>query len=176
MKELVLPESTGPLPPRPRAVPAEEYQFVGPAGELGLTDLFDGHRRLAVHHMMPDRSRPGAAVAADELTAVLHAADTRLVLASHVPYAKLEQYGRHFGFDLPAYSAAGTRFGSDFPATRYLDGTGCEERDDAPGLSFFHLDGRFVFYLGSVAVPYLDFLGLIGVTRDPPPGGCELAR
>ena len=116
MTELVLPESTGPLPPRPRAVPAEEYQFVGPAGELGLTDLFYGHRRLAVHHMMPDRSRPGAAVAADELTAVLHAADTRLVLASHVPYAKLEQYGRHFGFDLPAYSAAGTRFGSDFPA------------------------------------------------------------
>ena len=62
------------------------------------------------------------------------------------------------------YSAVGAAFGADFPATRYLEGTGCEERDDAPGVSFFVRHGRHVRHLGSIAVPYLDFLGLAGVT------------
>ncbi|WP_240522184.1 DUF899 family protein [Amycolatopsis vastitatis] len=164
MTGLALPEATRPPLPRPRAVPAEAYRFTGPAGGVDLAGLFGGHRRLAVHHPLPDRSRPGATVTPGELSAAMHAAGTRLVLVSHAPYAKLEQYGVHFGWDLPAYSAVGTAFGSDFPATRYLDGSGCDDREDAPGLSFFRMDGGFVRHLGSVAVPYLDFLGLAGVT------------
>jgi predicted dithiol-disulfide oxidoreductase (DUF899 family) len=162
---LALPNRTRPpLLSRPRAVPAAHYRFTGPAGEVDLAGLFGGHRRLAVHHTLPDRSRPGAAVASGELAAAMHAPGTRLVLVSRAPYAKLEQYGVHFGWDLPSYSAAGTAFGPDFPATRHLDGTGCDDRDEVPGLSFFGLDGGFVRHLGSVAVPYLDFLGLAGVT------------
>ncbi|WP_328450651.1 MULTISPECIES: DUF899 family protein [unclassified Amycolatopsis] len=163
MTELVLPDLIGPTLPRPRAVPSAEYRFVGPAGPAGLPELFGGHRRLAVHHPAPDRSRPGAAVPAAEIAAALHTEGTRLVLVSHAPYAKFAQYGRHFGWDLPCYSAAGTGFGADFPATRYLEGAG---GDDAPGLSLFTLDGPFVLHLGTIAVPYLDFLDLVGVTGD----------
>lgn len=170
MTRLVLPDPilTGPKPPRPRAVPASAYEFVGPAGRVTLAGLFGGHRRLAVHHRMPDVSRPGAAAPADEISAFLHAADTRLVVVSHTPYAKFAQYGRHFGRDLPGYSAVDNGFGADFPATRYLEGTARGEAD-SPGLSFFRLDGRFVRHLGSIAVPYLDFFDLVGVPCAAPP-------
>jgi predicted dithiol-disulfide oxidoreductase (DUF899 family) len=163
MTELVLPDLSGPMLPRPRAVPAAEYQFEGPAGRVGLAGLFGRHRRLAVHHPAPDRSRPGAAVRATETAAALHTDGTRVVLVSHAPYAKFAQYGRHFGWDLPGYSAVGTGFSADFPATRYLEGTG---GNDAPGLSFFVLDGRFVLHFGTIAVPHLDFLELVGVAGD----------
>ncbi|MGW4528437.1 DUF899 family protein [Amycolatopsis sp. NPDC004378] len=164
MTQLVLPDPTPTRakPPRPRTVSATAHEFVGPAGRVTLAGLFGGHRWLAVHHRMPDVSDPGAAVPADEVAAVLHAADTRLVVVSHTPYAKFAQYGRHFGRELPGYSAVDNGFGADFPATRYLAGTARGEAD-TPGLSFFRLDGRFVRHLGSIAVPYLDFLDLVGV-------------
>ncbi|MEU0532498.1 DUF899 family protein [Amycolatopsis tolypomycina] len=167
MTQLVLPDPTltGPKPLRPRAVAASAYEFVGPAGRVTLAGLFGGHRRLAVHHRMPDASLPGATTPAGEVAAVLHAADTRLVVVSHTPYSKFVLYGRHFGRDLPGYSAVDNGFGADFPATRHLDGTG-RTGTDTPGLSFFRLDGRFVRHLGSIAVPYLDFLDLVGVPGD----------
>jgi predicted dithiol-disulfide oxidoreductase (DUF899 family) len=164
---LALPDRTRPPLARPRVVPAEDYRFTGPGGEVDLAGLFAGYRRLAVHHPVPDRSRPGATVAPGELAEAMLAAGTRLVLVSHAPYAKLAQYGAHFGWDLAAYSAVGTAFGSDFPATRHLAGTGGDDRGDAPGVSFFRLDGGFVQHLGSVAVPYLDFLCLAGVAGGP---------
>lgn len=169
MNQLTLPDLTPPRTtklPKPRTVRAPMYRFDGAEGRVDLTGLFHGHRRLAVHHTMPDRSGPGAAAAASEISALLNATGTKLVIVSFAPYAKLVEYGRHFGFDLPAYSVTGTGFGADFPATRHLDGTGSEECDDAPGVSFFARDGHSVQHLGSIAVPYLDFLGLAGVTGD----------
>jgi predicted dithiol-disulfide oxidoreductase (DUF899 family) len=170
MTELVLPELIEPKLPRPRPVPATAYEFVGPAGRVTLAGLFGGHRLLAVHHTMPSRSRPGAVMAADQVAAALHTAGTRLVIVSYAPYAKVEQYGRHFGLGLPGYSAVGAGFGADFPATLYLEGACCgdsggrDDRDETPGLSFFALDSEVVCHLGSIAVPYLDFLELADVT------------
>ncbi|MEV6647267.1 DUF899 family protein [Amycolatopsis sp. NPDC051371] len=168
MTELVLPELTEPRLLRPRPVPPAVYRFAGPAGPVTLTGLFDGHRRLAVHHTMPNRSRPGAVQSTEDVAAALHAADTRLVIVSQAPYPKLEQYGRHFGWGLPAYSAQGTGFGADFPATWYLEDAGHQERDEAPGLSFFALDRSIVRHLGSIVVSHLDFLDLAGVAGDRP--------
>ncbi|KDN18855.1 DUF899 family protein [Amycolatopsis rifamycinica] len=162
MTELMLPDLGGPMLSRPRAVPAAEYRFVGRTGPATLAALFGRHRRLAVHHPAVDRSRPGATVHTPELSAALHTAGTRVVLVSHAPYAKFAQYGRHFGWNLPGYSAVDTGFAEDFPATRYLEGAG----DDAPGLSFFALDRRIVLHLGTIAVPYLDFLELAGVAGE----------
>lgn len=168
MTQLVLPDltRTGPKPPRPRAVPVSAYEFVGPAGRVTLAGLFAGHHRLAVHHRMPDLGLPGAAVPADEIADALRVTGTRLVVVSYTPYVKLAQYGRHFGRDLPAYSAVGNGFGADFPATGYLAGTGRDEQADTPGLSFFRRDGRFVRHLASIAVPYLDFARLAGGLLD----------
>ncbi|WP_206795138.1 DUF899 family protein [Amycolatopsis sp. MtRt-6] len=166
MTELALPGLTRQAPPRPRPVPAGAYRFAGPAGTVTLTGLFDGHRRLVVHHTVPDRSRPAAVASAEELSAALHTRDTRLVIVSHAPYTKIEQYRRHFGWDLPVYSAPDTGFAADFPATRRLEGAGPGEHDDdGPGLSFFRQDGRSVLHTGSIAVPYPDFLALAGVAR-----------
>lgn len=167
MTELALPGLTRPAPPRPRPVPAGAYRFVGPAGPVTLAGLFEGHRRLVVHHTVPVRSRPFAVASAEELSAALHTRDTRLVIVSQAPFAKIEQYRRHFGWDLPVYSAVDAGFAADFPATRRLGGTGPGERDDGPGLSFFRQDGRSVLHTGSIAVPYLDFLALAGVARAP---------
>ena len=169
--ELIEPKPPRPRP-RPRAVPATAYEFVGPAGRVTLNGLFGGRRRLAVHHTMPCRTHRGAGLPAERVAAGLHTAGTRLVLVSHAPYAKVEQYGRHFGWGLPGYSAVGAGFGADFPATLHLEGACCDERagrderDETPGLSFFALDGEVVRHLGSIAVPYLDFLELADVTGD----------
>ncbi|MGW3999514.1 DUF899 family protein [Amycolatopsis sp. NPDC004772] len=124
--------------------------------------MFDGHRRLVVHHTVPDRSRPSAG----ELSAALYTRDTRRVIVSHAPDTKSEQYRRHSGGNLPGYPAPDTGFAADFPATRRLEGTGpAEHDDDDPGLSFFTQDGRSVLHTGSIAVPYLDFLAPAGVAR-----------
>ncbi|MFB9687515.1 DUF899 family protein [Amycolatopsis plumensis] len=128
--------------------------------------MFDGHRRLVAHHTVPDRSRPAAVASAEELPAALHTRDTRLVIVSHAPYPKIEQYRRHFGWDLPVYSAPDTGFAADFPATRRLEGAGPGEHDDdGPGPSFFRQDGRSLLHTGSIAAPYLDFLAPAGVAR-----------
>jgi predicted dithiol-disulfide oxidoreductase (DUF899 family) len=157
---------------RARAVSPPNYRFEGKDGPALLADLLGGRQRLAVYHTMPDHSGPDDVVAAAEIADALHDPGTRLVLVSRAPYAKLEQYRRHFGWDLPAYSAAGTRFTTDFAATRRVPGaTGGEFWDDeGAGLTFFRGEGGSLVHTGSVAVPRLDFLGLLGLPDRIVPG------
>ncbi|EOD67625.1 DUF899 family protein [Amycolatopsis vancoresmycina] len=161
MTELTVPELD-----RPRVVAGTGYLFEGPCGRVSLTELFRGRRRLAVHHPMADHSGPADVVPALEVTAALHDPGLRLVLVSRAPYAKLEQYRRHLGWDVAAYSAAGTAFTDDFPATRHVPGASA---DDESGLSFFRLADGCVLHTGSVAVPRLDFLGLLANAGGLPP-------
>jgi predicted dithiol-disulfide oxidoreductase (DUF899 family) len=156
MTELTVPELD-----RPRIVAGAKYLFEGPQGHVSLTGLFGRHERLAVHHPMADHSGPVDVVPVADIAAALHEPGLRLVLVSRAPYAKVEQYGRYLGWDVPAYSAAGTAFTDDFPATRHVPGTGDESWDDESGLSFFRLDGGCVLHVGSVLVPRLEFLGLL---------------
>src|SRR3569833_3290327 len=117
MTTLIVPELD-----RPRTVTAAKYPFEGPQGRISLADLFDGHRRLAVHHTLPGHDGPFADVPDADIAAALHDPDLRLVLVSRAPYAKLERYRRHFGRDLPTYSA-GRAFTADFPVSRRLPET-----------------------------------------------------
>jgi predicted dithiol-disulfide oxidoreductase (DUF899 family) len=143
---------------RRRTVPRTAYLFDGTEGRRSLPDLFEGHRRLAVFHTMPDHCLPGDDEAPLELVSGLAQGDMRLVLASRAPYAKLAQYRRHLGWDLPCYSAAGT-FTDDFAATwRVADTPPAPLGADVPGLSFFSLERNTVEHTGSLAVPGLDFL------------------
>ncbi|VVJ20369.1 Uncharacterised protein [Amycolatopsis camponoti] len=159
MTKLTVPELE-----RPRAVAAATYLFEGPQGPISLADLFDGRPRLAVHHTMPDHSGPFDVAPAADIAAALHDPGLRLVLVSRAPYAKLEQYLRHFGRDLPTYSATGA-FTTDFPASRRVSEAagGVFWDDDEAGLSFFGQERGSVLHTGSVAVSRLDFLGLLGV-------------
>jgi len=142
---------------RRRIVPKTAYLFEGAEGRLPLVDVFDGHRRLAVFHTMPDHCLPGDE-APLELVSGLAKAGARLVIASRVPYPKLAQYHRHLGWELPCYSAAGS-FTDDFAATWRVAGTPPAPLGaDVPGLSFFSLERNIVEHTGSLAVPGLDFL------------------
>lgn len=158
-----MPKLTVPELDRPRTVAAAKYLFEGPQGRISLADLFDGRPRLAVHHTMPDHSGPFDVVPPADLAVALHDPDLRLVLVSRAPYTKLERYRRHFGRDLPTYSAGGA-FTTDFPASRRLsEAADSEFWDDEGGLSFFSHEHGPVLHTGSVAVSRLDFLGLLGV-------------
>jgi predicted dithiol-disulfide oxidoreductase (DUF899 family) len=166
MTELTVPELD-----RPRFIAGARHPFEGPRGRVSLAELFGGRERLAVHHPMADHSGPADVVPTADITAALHDPALRLVLVSRAPYAKFEQYRRHLGWDVAAYSAAGTAFTDDFPATRHVPGAADSDSwdDDESGLSFFRLaDGR-VLHTGSVAVPRLDFLGLLANFGGFPP-------
>jgi predicted dithiol-disulfide oxidoreductase (DUF899 family) len=138
---------------------------------VSLAALFGGCERLAVHHPMTDHSGPADVVPTADVTAALHDPGLRLVLVSRAPYAKLEQYRRHLGWDVAAYSAAGTAFTGDFPATRHVAGAGGGDAwdDDESGVSFFRLVDGSVLHTGSVAVPHLDFVGLLANPGGLPP-------
>ena len=81
----------------------EDYRFTGPAGEVGLADLFEGRRQLLVYHFMfePDWDAgcPSCSFVADNIGPVvhLHARDTTLALVSRAPYDKLAAYRKRMG-------------------------------------------------------------------------------
>ncbi|WP_328646764.1 DUF899 domain-containing protein [Amycolatopsis sp. NBC_00348] len=154
---------------RPRVVAGAHHLFEGPRGLVSLAGLFGRHDRLAVHHPMADHSGPADVVPLADIATALHGPGLQLALVSHAPYAKVEQYRRYLGWGVPAYSAAGTAFTDDFPATRYVPGVGGDSWDDESGLSFFRLAGGRVLHMGSVTVPRLGFLGLLAEQGGYPP-------
>jgi predicted dithiol-disulfide oxidoreductase (DUF899 family) len=139
----------------------EDYRFTGPAGEVGLADLFEGRRQLLVYHFMfePDWDAgcPSCSFVADNIGPVvhLHARNTTLALVSRAPYEKIAAYQKRMGWDLPWYSSYGSEFNYDFEVT--IDPakgrTGYNFRDrsrdegwpgwsgEMPGVSAFLRDG-----------------------------------
>ncbi|WP_238010026.1 DUF899 domain-containing protein [Dactylosporangium sp. AC04546] len=99
------------------------YTFEGPAGPVGLADLFDGRAQLVVHHFMfaPDWDAACASCssAADGIAGLrqLHARGTTLVAVSRAPYAKLAAFRERMGWTFPWYSSYGSDFNYDHHAT-----------------------------------------------------------
>ena len=154
------------------------YVFVGPDGPVSLLDLFDGARQLIVGHFMFD---PGwdagcssCSAGTDEmspgLVEHLRVRDTRLVLVARAPFAKIEDYRRSRGWELPFYSSSESDFNYDFHVTldesvapvEYNFRTAAEHREagtelyvageqpvEAPGTSFFLREGDRVFHTNS---------------------------
>jgi predicted dithiol-disulfide oxidoreductase (DUF899 family) len=102
-----------------------DHRFQGPAGEVGLTELFDGRHQLIVQHFMfdPDWDDgcPSCTAAADEISdgllEHLRARDTNFVVVSRAPLAKLEDYRRRRGWTFPWFSSSGSSFNYDFHVT-----------------------------------------------------------
>ena len=104
---------------------SQDYRFDGPAGEVGLAELFEGRRQLVVQHFMFDPSWedgcPSCTAAADELSpgllAHLAARETSFAAVSRAPLDKIERYKAKRGWTFPWYSSAGSSFNYDFHAS-----------------------------------------------------------
>jgi predicted dithiol-disulfide oxidoreductase (DUF899 family) len=119
------------------------YEFEGPAGKVGLLDLFEGRRQLIIYHFMlgPDAKQGcvGCSMVVDNMghPAHLNARDTTLVLVSRAPLGKLEEFKRRMRWTIPWYSSFGSDFNYDFGVTR--------GESESFGLSVFLRDGDQVF-------------------------------
>jgi len=146
----------------------KEYRFDGPAGRVGLADLFDGRRQLIVHHVMwrfdTDEACPICSLLVDNTghPAHLHACDTSLVLVSRAPLANLERFRARMGWTLPWYSSHGGDFHYDFGATSVDTG------EDGSRVNVFLRDGNRVFHTYSTnargAEPLLGTFNLLDLT------------
>ena len=101
----------------------KDYTFVGPDGEVGLPDLFEGRRQLIVYHFMFDprwdAGCPGCTGYVDALgdLSALRDRETTFALVSRAPLAKLEAYKARRGWRWPWYSSHGSDFNYDFHVT-----------------------------------------------------------
>ena len=98
------------------------YRFAAPDGaEVGLTDLFDGHRQLVIYHFMLEPGQDwlctGCSTFTDNLAehsqAHLGARDTRLILMARAPQEDIEPVRRRMGWTVPWYSSHGSTFNDD---------------------------------------------------------------
>jgi predicted dithiol-disulfide oxidoreductase (DUF899 family) len=166
----------------------KEYVFEGPAGRVGLLDLFEGRRQLIVGHFMFDPSWddgcPSCSAGADEISdgllAHLRTRDTTLAYVSRAPLAKIDAYKSRKGWTFPWYSSYGSDFNYDFhvtldesvtpvvynyrtPAEHEQAGTsGYVEGDqpiEGPGRSAFLRDGDTIFHTYSVFARGLETIG-----------------
>ncbi|PZS23670.1 MAG: DUF899 domain-containing protein [Pseudonocardiales bacterium] len=159
-----------------------EYMFDGPAGPMGLVDLFDHHRQLIVYHFMfdPDWDEgcPSCSYFADNFTgalAHLPARDTSFAVISRAPLHKIEKFRTRMGWSFPWYSSHEGRFNHDFgvtidTATGAVDynyqpaadllatGKIWVENGELPGLSVFLRDGTRIFQTYSTYQRGLDGL------------------
>ena len=170
----------------PMVAVEKDYEFEGPDGKLGLTDLFDGSRQLIVQHFMFDPSWddgcPSCTAASDEISAGLiahlHARDTNLVVVSRAPLDKIERYKAKRGWTHPWVSSYGSDFNYDFNVTidasvapvmwnyRTLDeleqhdmGWLGERSSEQPGYSMFLRDRDAVFHTYSMYARGAEMLG-----------------
>jgi predicted dithiol-disulfide oxidoreductase (DUF899 family) len=131
----------------PRLRVEKDYVFDGPGGKASLTDLFEGRRQLVLYHFMFGPNQEvgcdGCSMFVDQLGHLAHinARDTTFALTSRAPRAKLEQFRKRMGWEVPWYSWGEGDFGIDFGTSpveprpdRHQDGEGF-------GLSAFLLDG-----------------------------------
>ena len=103
----------------------KDYRFDGPAGEVGLGDIFEGRRQLIIYHFMFDPEWedgcPSCTAGTNEISPGflehLHVRDTTYAMVSRAPLAKLERWKSKRGWDIPWYSSFGTDFNYDFGVT-----------------------------------------------------------
>jgi predicted dithiol-disulfide oxidoreductase (DUF899 family) len=96
------------------------YTFDAPAGKRSLLDLFEGRRQLVVYHFMfaPEWEDgcPSCTFYVDALgdLTFLGERDTKMVLISRAPLARIETYKAKRGWDLPWVSSFESDFNYDF--------------------------------------------------------------
>jgi predicted dithiol-disulfide oxidoreductase (DUF899 family) len=150
----------------------KKYVFDGPQGPVSLRDLFGEASQLIVQHVMfgPDweAACPGCTASidalCDQVLTQVRSRDTRYVLVSRAPLAKLEAYAKARGWSVPWYSSADSDFNYDFEVTldksrgqlryNFADASQIledeEESTELPGHSSFLRDGEEIYHTYSV--------------------------
>jgi predicted dithiol-disulfide oxidoreductase (DUF899 family) len=101
----------------------KEYLFEGPNGKQNLKELFNGQHQLIVYHFMFDpaweKGCPGCTSYVDALgdLSMLKDRDTRFVVISRAPLAKLEAYKAQRCWRIDWLSSFGSDFNYDFHVT-----------------------------------------------------------
>lgn len=101
----------------------KNYVFEGPKGKQSLLELFEDRHQLIVYHFMFDPSWdkgcPGCTSWVNALgdLSLLEKKDTRLVVISRAPLAKLEAYKAEKGWTIEWLSSFGSDFNYDFHVT-----------------------------------------------------------
>ena len=145
-----------------------DYRFLGPDGELGLIDLFEGRRQLIVYRFFyapdvegwPEGACSGCSMFADSVThhADLNARDTTLAFVSAAPQERIEKYRDRMGWSVPWYTLVEDHFSRDFDVEEYF-GINVFIRDDDQAFRTYFVNGRGVETIGS-ALTFLDLTPL----------------
>ena len=153
----------------PMVAVEKDYRFEGPAGTVGLLDVFEGRRQLIVYHFMwrwdLDAGCPSCSFLVDSVGHLshLHAADTTLAAVSRGPWRALDEFRTRMGWTVPFYSSFGSDFNYDFHVTlddsvapveyNYrtreeleANGQSWSTAGELPGASVFLRDGDRVFH------------------------------
>jgi predicted dithiol-disulfide oxidoreductase (DUF899 family) len=163
----------------PRMAVDQEYRFEGPAGPVGLEDLFEGRRQLIVYRFFfepgvkgwPEKGCPGCSFVADQVAHLAHlnARDTTLVFASRAPQAEIARLKERMGWDIPWYTIT-DGFDVDFDVEEW-HGTNAFLRDGGEIFRTYFVDARGDEQMGSTW-NYLDItaLGRQETWEDSPEG------
>jgi predicted dithiol-disulfide oxidoreductase (DUF899 family) len=101
----------------------KDYVFEGPAGKVGLADLFEGRLQLIVYHFMfhPewDAGCPNCSGFADDIGHLNGLTDrgTTFAAVSRAPYEKIAAFKARMGWTFPWYSSYGSDFNYDYHVT-----------------------------------------------------------
>ena len=143
----------------------KDYRFTGPAGELGLLDLFAGRSQLLIYHFMlppgADSGCPGCSFVADHLTGpLLHLPHKDLTLAavSRAPIDEIEKFRQRMGWEFNWVSSFESDFNQDFNVSFLADDVARgnteynfkvrenQTEGEAPGASVFTRDEEGSIY------------------------------
>ncbi len=157
----------------------KEYLFVGPDGELSLTELFGGRRQLVIYRAFfeegvkgwPAHACRGCSMIADNVGHVAHvnARDTTLAFASRAPQPDIARMTARMGWEMPWYTITDD-FDVDFGVHEW-HGTNAFIRDGDAVFRTYFINSRGDEALGT-SWSYLDMtaLGRQETWEDSPPG------
>ena len=163
----------------------KNYEFDTPAGK----------NQLAIYHFMlgPDWEAgcPSCSLVTDQMDPMaIHLAqrDVRLVLVSHAPLAKIEEFKKRMGWKLPWASSFGSDFNFDYGVSVKKEDKDKESTynyalmkfpsEERPGMSIFYKNANGeIFHTFSVYGRGLeDFMGLYAILDRVPKGRDEGAK
>jgi predicted dithiol-disulfide oxidoreductase (DUF899 family) len=172
----------------------KKYEFETATGKKTLADLFGGKSQLAIYHFMfgPDWEQgcPSCSLFADHVDNLgIHLAqrDVRLLMVSHAPLARIEQFKKRMGWKFPWVSSYGGDFNFDLGVSVKKEDAAKEliynyvptkfPSEERPGMSIFYKNANGeVFHTYSVYARGLeDFMALYAILDRVPKGRDEAA-
>jgi predicted dithiol-disulfide oxidoreductase (DUF899 family) len=170
----------------------KNYVFDTPVGKKPLADLFGGKNQLVIYHFMLgadwEAGCPSCSLLTDQMDPMaIHLAqrDVRLMLVSHAPLAKIEEFKKRMGWRLPWASSFGSDFNFDYEVSVKKEDTGKESiynyaltkfpSEERPGMSIFYKNANGeIFHTFSVYGRGLeDFMGIYAILDRVPKGRDE---